>query len=434
MKDYNIENLSERINSEKTKEYFKEVSSSYFNGNYRAAIVTLYSVVINDILIKLETLEEIYNDATAKDILNEIKLFQSANPSNPDWEKNIIEKVKDRTNLIDNVDYAHIQALKNDRHLCAHPVIDKEDKLYTPNKEAVAAHIRNMMESLFLKPAILSKKILKTLLIDLADKKEILIDDDSVEKYIKAKYLSNLNPKIELDIFRDLWKFVFNLTNDEASINRIVNFKALYYIFKRNLAQCIERIRNETEFYSNISDIPQIIHLLIRFLSENEFLSKNFREDVQLLILNQVKNDFSAKVVAWFLDKSYIDHLKSITEITKEFYNSGYKTDASYQAYKRLFQIGISKGYKKEVIDFIIWKYSSSRSYYEADKNYDNILFPNLEYFSAPEMDNLCEKVNENQQVYGRNKASEDHLELKNYIIKNIDEKFEFAKYSRIFK
>lgn len=149
MKDYNIENLSLKINSEKTKIYFKEVSSSYYNGNYRAAMVTLYSVVINDILIKLEMLEEIYDDQTAISILDEIRTSQKSNPNNSDWEKDIIEKVKSRTNLLDNVDYANIISLKNHRHLCAHPIIDKDEKLYTPNQETVAAHIRNMLESIF---------------------------------------------------------------------------------------------------------------------------------------------------------------------------------------------------------------------------------------------------------------------------------------------
>ncbi len=233
------------INSEKTKEYFREVANSYFNGNYRASLVTLYSVVINDILVKLEVLDEIYFDSVAKGILNEIREFQQQNPNNPDWEKDIIEKVKNRTSLIDNVDYAHIQALKNDRHLCAHPVIDKEDKLYTPNKETVSSHIRNMLESLFLKPPILSKKILKTILIDIASKKRLLIDEESLEKYVKAKYLNNLNSRIEVAIFRDLWKFVYRLDNDDAEGNRLINYRVLYLLYKRNTTECIQKIKKE---------------------------------------------------------------------------------------------------------------------------------------------------------------------------------------------
>lgn len=229
MNDYSLENSIEQINSEKTKKYFREVSNSYFNGNYRASVVTLYSVVINDILLKLEALDEIYSDSIARDILIEIRTFQQANPNNPDWEKDIIEKVKTKTSLIDNVDYAHIQALKNDRHLCAHPVVDKDDKLYTPNKETAASHIRNMLESLFLKPPILSKKILATILVDLANKKELLIDTESLEKYLKAKYLNNINPAVEVSIFRDLWKFVYRLENEDAEENRLINYRVLYF-------------------------------------------------------------------------------------------------------------------------------------------------------------------------------------------------------------
>lgn len=42
----------------KMKEYFKEVVSSYINGNYRSATVMLYSVAICDILFKLQELKD----------------------------------------------------------------------------------------------------------------------------------------------------------------------------------------------------------------------------------------------------------------------------------------------------------------------------------------------------------------------------------------
>lgn len=42
-----------------TRDYFKEVISSYGSGNYRSATVMLYSVVICDILLKLQTSAQI---------------------------------------------------------------------------------------------------------------------------------------------------------------------------------------------------------------------------------------------------------------------------------------------------------------------------------------------------------------------------------------
>ena len=92
MKNYSLEQLAKEINSEKTLEYFQEVLSSYFNNNCRAAIVTLYSVVICDLLHKLESLDEIYQDTTAAQILAEIEAIQQANPKSPQWETDLIEK------------------------------------------------------------------------------------------------------------------------------------------------------------------------------------------------------------------------------------------------------------------------------------------------------------------------------------------------------
>lgn len=57
----------------KTQEYFNEVVSSYANGNYRSAVVMLYSVVICDLLFKLQELKDMYNDTTAVEILSQIE-------------------------------------------------------------------------------------------------------------------------------------------------------------------------------------------------------------------------------------------------------------------------------------------------------------------------------------------------------------------------
>lgn len=433
MKDFSIEYASQKINSEKTKEYFKEVSSSYFNENYRAAIVTLYSVVINDILVKLEVLDEIYSDSVAKAILDETRAFQESNPTNAEWERDIVEKVKNRTSLFDNVDYAHIQALKNDRHLCAHPVIDKDDKLYTPNKETVSSHIRNMLESLFLKPAVLSKKILSTILVDISSKKELLIDEESLEKYIKAKYLANLNPTIELSIFRDLWKFIYRLNDEESIENRLINYQVLNLLYKRNIAACIQKIKSEQEYFSNVTNSKEPINFLIRFLSENEFLYTEFREDVHLLIREQIKKDINAKTVAWFLNESYLKHLEEIKSLIASSFNAQAPYDADISAYKRLLKIGITKGYVNEIGEFIIWRYSISKNYNDGDRTFTYILRPNLQYLNEEQLTKLCTESNKNSQVYDRNQSTEDHKELKNFIISKIGDSFEFKNFRNMF-
>ena len=51
---------SEDIYFAKTKEYFSEVISNYASGNYRSAVVMLYSVAICDLLFKLKELCDMY--------------------------------------------------------------------------------------------------------------------------------------------------------------------------------------------------------------------------------------------------------------------------------------------------------------------------------------------------------------------------------------
>ena len=436
MYDLSFHDSFEHIHSNKSKEYFKEVLSSYYNGNYRAAIVTLYSVVICDVIFKLEDLVEIYSDSVAKEILDKIKSIQKEQPTNPDWEKTIIEEVKNRTSLFDNVDIAHINSLRMDRHLCAHPVISKEDKLYTPCKENVASHIRNMLNSLLLKPPILSKKVINTILKDISENRDIFVDDESVTKYISAKYLTKLNSDAEVKIFRDLWKFVFKLEDTEAEKNRLNNYRVLYVIYSRNSEICKNIIKNQIAYYSRIRNEQFIYHLLIRFLSENEFLFVCFTEDVKLLVNRYAHDDISSQAVAWFLSESYLSHLlqlkESIIENIKNLNLS--KKEPVVSAYDRLFKIGISKGFVDDVVDFITWRYLFSSSYAVADSIFTYLVKPNIKYFSPEKLKNLCKGIEDNSQTFDRNQASEDHKILKSFCRDKIGEDFDATQYPNTFK
>ena len=77
----------------KTKEYFKEVVSSYINGNYRSATVMLYSVAICDILFKLQELKDMYNDSVATRILQKIEQEKAESESKSHWEKTLLAEL-----------------------------------------------------------------------------------------------------------------------------------------------------------------------------------------------------------------------------------------------------------------------------------------------------------------------------------------------------
>ena len=67
--EYSIEQRATQIFDARSKEYFSEVLSCYSAGNHRSAVVMLWSVVVCDLLFKLQHLVDLYGDYKAKAIL-----------------------------------------------------------------------------------------------------------------------------------------------------------------------------------------------------------------------------------------------------------------------------------------------------------------------------------------------------------------------------
>ena len=91
----------------KTKEYFQEIISSYDNGNYRSAMVMLYSTIVCDLLLKLKELSDVYNDKKAEKILKEVN-EERKKKGNSAWEWDLIESIRERTELLSDESYTMI--------------------------------------------------------------------------------------------------------------------------------------------------------------------------------------------------------------------------------------------------------------------------------------------------------------------------------------
>lgn len=134
-----IEDKIELIESSSTKTYFKEVYSSYLNGNYRAAVVSLWSVLVCDAVYKTRRLVDLTNDHWAKQQINSIEASQRQNSTKSDWELKLFEGFYDQKKFIGIGEITNIRDIQQKRHLCAHPILSEDDVLYTPNKDLVKA-------------------------------------------------------------------------------------------------------------------------------------------------------------------------------------------------------------------------------------------------------------------------------------------------------
>ena len=138
--------------------------------------------------MKLHELRDRYEDSRAKTILKEIEQMQMNNPSSPEWEKALVQKMLDSRYIIDVSSFAHIEALRNKRNLCAHPILKESLELFRPNKEAVCGHIQNALNDVLTKsPLYGNKSMIDNILNDMASCKNSFMSKSEIRTYLDSK-------------------------------------------------------------------------------------------------------------------------------------------------------------------------------------------------------------------------------------------------------
>lgn len=352
--DYSIENLADSIQNPKTKLYFNEVYQTYINKNYRSSTVMLYSVLICDLVFKLRDLRDIYSDSKADKILKEIEEMQTANPTSPEWESKLIEFIRTRTNLLESSDIIAIESLQKFRHLSAHPVLSNSDLLYSPNKETVQSLIRNILEGILSSPPFFSNKIFDTMLNDLVEVKDSVYEDEALEKYVVSRYVSRLKRNDFHKIFRSLWKLVFVATDEKSTLHANLVYRVLGILTSQQKALCVELIKTESDFYSNITKDFKI-SALIHYLSKFPEIYVLLKPSLKLLIESQSKDEGELQFVSWFLSGSIKEHFESLEPSSI--------SDLRSDTFNFMESISINNGDVNIYRDFLIKYFNESNSF-----------------------------------------------------------------------
>ncbi|AJH60235.1 hypothetical protein bcere0016_57200 [Bacillus cereus 95/8201] len=423
-----IEYLTEKIYHHNTKEYFKEVMSSYTNGNNRSAIVMLYSVVVCDLVYKLQELEDKYSDDTAKEILEKIREQQRQHPNSPNWESDLIDEIYAKTNLLEVHDKENLDHLKKHRNLSAHPVLDQLDILFRPNKENVRSHMRNMLDGVLCKSPLLSNKLIVPFVLDLESIKNDLVKDEDLSRYLESKYFSKINEALSKNLFKELWKFVFRLEDDKCEENRFINFRALRLLLNRNPNQFLAVVREQSSYYSQITfdNLNILYHLQILF-SENPDLYVSTTDDLKVVLTEKANNDIAILVMSAYLSSNIEEHFSKISSrISDEDYC---ELPISISNIDFLYNFSINMNYIPEFIDFVIQLFKGSYDYDSADSRFTNYIEPYVEEFTREHFLQVLEIINNNSQIYRRRQARVDNNYLKTVIEERYEGTIDFSTY-----
>ena len=407
----------------KTREYFQEVLSSYASGNYRSAVVMLYSVAICDMLFKLQELRDMYNDTIADTILSEVEKSKNANDnkSKSKWEKEFVDNVYTKTELLDLESYTHLNHLYDYRNFSAHPALNENYELISPTKEITIACIKNTLEDILVKPPIFIKKVVDMLTEDLDGKYELYQNDnETLANYLNNKYYTKMGNPMRLSTFRSLWKICFICTDEKCTQNRSINRSALSVLYKGNPALYHEEIKNNQDKYS-VAFQDNCILYLVGFVANNTLIYKYLNDETKLMIEQQINQNKNDSLVCWYKYDKYSDYFNYI--LTLGFVNIKRNT-ADFMT-----KFFLSSGEKDSLLSYFIVNYAVSTSYEASKSVFDITIKPNLSKMTREHLLSLIGAVNNNRQNYERWYIKGDNTEIVKQGIDYLGKDFDLSQY-----
>ncbi|MGD9874232.1 MAG: hypothetical protein AB7T27_08155 [Kiritimatiellia bacterium] len=410
MSDYSIELSAERIVDPRTKRYFAEVYGCYTTGHFRSAVVMLWSVVVTDLLFKLDQLQNAYADATAQAILTEIGALRKNNPKSPEWEAVLVNKVASETDLLDPAELSFLMSLQAHRHLSAHPVMTSTDVLFSPNKETARAHIRNVLDGVLTKPPIMSRKVFDTFIEDVEQVASLGLGPDEMTKYLQAKYFRHFSSATFAHIFKSLWRVTFKSTDARCEANRNVNAQTLDVVFAKNRVELARVISAEREWFSDVSFVESTLCSMTRFFQAYSEVFPLLTDAVKTPINKFAGSSLDNYSTCWFISDNPDSHMDEvINRIEKHEVLSG-------ETFARLCTSLSTSDAIKKVYHAGIKLYCQSGSFDTADTRFQEFIKPYVKAYSKEHFQAFlagCETCN-NRQAVSRSRAARDHRELKN--------------------
>jgi len=278
------------------------------------------------------------------------------------------------------------------------------EALYAPSQEQCRAHVRNALDGVLTKPAIMTRKVFDPLMEDIDTNQALLPDDASLRRFLEAKYLRNLTPPVEQSIIRSLWKVVFRAIDARSEANRAINYRVFLLLYRRRPAEVNAAIRDDPAYYNHVTFSGTPLDRLMEFLARHPIVFGLMSEAAATLIRNYATASLDGFLNAWFLSGNVGDHLAAIKRRVEvgEQVNS----DAAYQ---RMMTVARDESRQAIACEIGIRLYGASEHFEVADCRFKQFILPHLGDFDGERMTTLLTAIESNYETYARRRASLDH-------------------------
>lgn len=173
----NLDEMLQQVRNNYSKNYLNEAIASYRTGAYRASLITTWIAVCVDIIEKVRELS-LAEDPAAKQIEQRLDDIDPSDPrSMLAFERDLLDIACDELQLISTIEKSHLERLKIDRNVCAHPTFSEDGNQFSPQAELSLAYIVQAANYLLVHPPVKGKVVIQRL-FELINEPSFPVDEE----------------------------------------------------------------------------------------------------------------------------------------------------------------------------------------------------------------------------------------------------------------
>lgn len=184
--------LLTRIRNPQSRMYFLDAVKAYKAGALRGALTSAWVALVYDLISKYRELSAIGDAAAAAFLLSWDNATNSGDiPRLLQLEAGILEDATANTEVVNRLARLHLDRLREDRHLCAHPAFSAEAELFEPSSELVRLHLVNAVDLVLSQEPLQGKAIFDLYDVDVQSQ-GFPSGHDRILDYVEQRYLARV--------------------------------------------------------------------------------------------------------------------------------------------------------------------------------------------------------------------------------------------------
>ncbi len=187
--------LLTRIRHEQSRIYLQDAVKAYKAGALRASMTAVWVALVFDLIAKYRELVAM-SDPAATAFLSSLDAATATGDIRKllQLEASIIDDATQNTQVVNQIAGTHLERLRADRHLCAHPAFSAEAELFEPSAELVRLHLVNVVTLVLSQEPRQGKAIFDLFDIDVQSP-GFPTAHTKILDYVEQRYLERVRPQ-----------------------------------------------------------------------------------------------------------------------------------------------------------------------------------------------------------------------------------------------